>query len=120
MKLRSQIVALGGVGVLAAALVGGAGLLNVFRISHAFDGSQATNEALSKSQEIDMMHDAIRGDVLVAIFSSQKFDEKGIDASEKDLQEHAQIILKNLADIQSLPIADETKALVGKTAPLVQ
>ncbi|TXH90607.1 MAG: HAMP domain-containing protein [Rhodoferax sp.] len=120
MKLRSQILALGGVGIVMAALVGGVGLINTLRISSAFDSSITSNLALSKSQEVDMMHDAIRGDVLLSIFSSQKFDDKGMDAAEKDLQAHVQVLRKNMDDIQALPIPEETKAMAAKSAPLIQ
>ena len=60
MKLRSEIFALGVVGLIMTALVGGAGLMNATKLSQAFDNSINTGLALQKRQQADMMHDAIR------------------------------------------------------------
>ena len=120
MKLRSQIVGLGLVGVLMTALVGGVGLINAARLSAAFEESIAMNLALSKSQEADMMHDAIRGDVLRSLFSAQKNDNAGLAEATKDLNEHADNFSKNIAEMQALPISDAVKTISAKTAPLVK
>ena len=74
MKLRTQILALGVVGLILTTLVGGTGLLNANKLSEAFDNSINMGLALQKSQEADMMHDAIRGDVLLALLSGQTQD----------------------------------------------
>ena len=120
MKLRSQIVGLGLVGVLMTALVGGVGLINAARLSAAFEESIAMNLALSKSQEADMMHDAIRGDVLRSLFSAQRNDNAGLAEATKDLNEHADNFSKNIAGMQALPISDAVKTISAKTAPLVK
>ena len=85
MKLRSQILGLGFTGVLVSMLVGGVGVINSNRISNAFDESITTNLILSKSQSADMMHDAIRGDVLLSILHAQKSSDAGMAEAEKGL-----------------------------------
>jgi len=120
MKLRTQIVGLGLVGVVMAALVGGVGLFNTIRMSDAFEDSINTNLALSKSQEADMMHDAVRGDVLLTLLSAQKGDAAGMAEAVKDLKEHSDNFAQNMAAMQALPISAEVKAISLKTAPLVK
>ena len=120
MKLRNQIVGLGLLGVLMTGLVGGAGLLNATRLSDAFDASINVSLALSKSQEADMMHDAIRGDVLLTLFNAQKSNDAGMAEAEKGLKEHAENFTTNIEAILALPISPEVRGLVAKSAPLVK
>ena len=120
MKLRNQVLGLGLLGVVMTALVGGAGLLNASKLSDAFDESINVSLALSKSQEADMMHDAIRGDVLLTLFNAQKNDAAGMAEAEKGLKEHAENFAANIAAMQALPISPEIRELVAKSAPLVK
>ena len=59
MKLRNQILALGLGGALAAALVGGIGLLSSNKLAGSLDETVTMSLALQSSQEADMMHDAV-------------------------------------------------------------
>ena len=120
MKLRNQVLGLGLLGVVMTALVGGAGLINASRLSDAFDESINVSLALSKSQEADMMHDAIRGDVLLTLLAAQKSDAAGMAEAEKGLKEHAENFTSNISAMQALPISPEVRAHVAKAAPLVK
>ena len=120
MKLRSQVLALGVVGLIMTALAGGTGLLNVGKLSEAFDESINTGLALQKSQEADMMHDAIRGDVLLALLSSQTNDAAGLAEAQKDLLEHAANFSKALTELQALPITDQARQVVAQVAPALK
>jgi methyl-accepting chemotaxis protein len=120
MKLRNQVLGLGLLGVVLTALVGGAGLFNASRLSDAFDASINASLALSKSQEADMMHDAIRGDVLLTLFNAQKNNPTGMAEAEKGLKEHADNFAANIVAMQALPISAEVRELVAKAAPLVK
>ncbi|MDZ7922162.1 methyl-accepting chemotaxis protein [Rhodoferax sp.] len=120
MKLRNQVLGLGLLGVVMTALVGGAGLINASKLSDAFDQSINVSLALSKSQEADMMHDAIRGDVLLTLLAAQKNDAAGMAEAEKGLKEHAENFMANMMAIQSLPISEEVRGHVAKSVPLVK
>jgi methyl-accepting chemotaxis protein len=67
-----------------------------------------------------MMHDAIRGDVLLALLSSQTQDAAGLAEAQKDLVEHAAAFNKAIAEMQALPISDSAKAVVSKVGPALQ
>ena len=120
MKLQHQILGLGLVGLLAAALVGGTGLRNATQLATAFDNSINMGLALQKSQEADMMHDAIRGDVLLALLSAQTKDTGGLADAQKDLVEHSEVFNKAIASMQALPLTDEAKAVVSKVGPALK
>ena len=120
MKLRSQILLLGVVGLVMTALVGGTGLRNAEKLSVAFDNSINMGLALQKSQEADMMHDAIRGDVLLALLSAQTNNAPDLAASQKDLLEHAANFRKALEEMQSAPLSDNAKRVVAKVGPALK
>jgi methyl-accepting chemotaxis protein len=120
MKLQHQILGLGLVGLLAAALVGGTGLRNATQLASAFDNAINMGLALQKSQEADMMHDAIRGDVLQALLSAQTKDESGLAAAQKDLLEHSETFNQAIKSMQAVALTDEAKTVVAKVGPALK
>ncbi len=86
MKLRFQILSLGLVGVLMATLVGGVGIFGASRLAGAVENAQVMGTALQKSQHSDMMHDAIRGDVFLAILGAVNKEPALLANAQKDLQ----------------------------------
>ena len=120
MKLRTQTLTLGLIGVGMAALVGGIGIFNAGGLAHAVDDANTMASALRESQQADMMHDAIRGDVLLALLSSVNKDPTQLSESRKGLQEHTDSFNKALADLQALPVSSEVKTLVSRTLPLIR
>ena len=72
-----------------AAVVGMIGLLSANRLGGAIEQSVLAGQALQASQEADMMHDAVRGDVLLALLGALEKDSKSLDEAESGLKEHA-------------------------------
>ena len=120
MKLRTQILGLGLVGLIMTAMVGGTGLLNLSKLSQAFDNSISMDLALQKSQHADMMHDAIRGDVPLALLSGQTKDSAGVAEAQKDLLEHSAEFSKSIGEMEALPLSAEAKAVVAKVGPALK
>ena len=120
MKFRSQILALGLIGMLMAFLVGGIGLFNAGRLAGEVDHANDMGSALHESQSADMMHDAIRGDVFLALLGAVKQDAAQVAEAQKQLRHHAVIFNKSLAALQALPVSPEIKTLVANTLPLVR
>ncbi|WNO04980.1 methyl-accepting chemotaxis protein [Rhodoferax mekongensis] len=120
MKLKHQIIALGLVGILASGLVGGIGLLQTDRLSGAIDASEAMSSALQNSQEADMMHDAIRGDVLLLVQGATTQNANQIAEASKDLEEHAKTFNDAIAQLEEKPLPPDVKAMLQTTKPMVQ
>ena len=120
MKLRNQILSFGMVGVLMASLVGGIGLFNASQMAVAIEDSVNMGVALQSSQKADMMHDALRGDVLLALLASINNDAAQLAEAQKDLQEHSETFTKALTTLQALPISVDVKAIIENTLPLVK
>jgi methyl-accepting chemotaxis protein len=120
MKLRNQIVGLGLVGVVMTALVGGIGLINAAKLAVAFDDSINTGLALQNSQQADMMHDAIRGDVMMALLGALSQKPEQVAEAQKELDAHAAEFKSAAAGVNAAPLTPNVKSIVEKTAPLIE
>src|SRR3989344_5904949 len=120
MKLRTQIIAFGLAGASAAALVGGLGLFASTGLGGAIDSAILSSQALQASQEADMMHDAVRGDGQLALFGALQNSPERIEEAAKGLNDHAKTFNDALARLDALPLADESRAALHKSKPLVQ
>jgi methyl-accepting chemotaxis protein len=120
MKLRNQIVGLGLVGLLTTGIVGLIGLYNAHQLARSFDDTINTSLALQKSQEADMMHDAIRGDVLQSLLGAATAKPDDIAAAQKDLAEHANTFNTAFAAIGAATGSADIKALLDQTRPSIQ
>ncbi len=119
MKLRHQVVGLGLVAVALAGLVGGIGLYHVERLSDTIDESLTLGSALQASQEADMMHDAVRGDVLLGLLGAQSKNPAQIAEARAGLKEHAETFNASLARLQALPLPGDVRPIVARVPPVV-
>ena len=119
MKFRNQILLLSLLGLLMACLVGGIGLFNTQRLTLAISESQRMGEALAQSQQADMMHDAIRGDVLLSLLGGMNKDAAQLGEAEKGLAEHTAAFDQAMSSLQGVVAQAEVKAAVAATLPLV-
>jgi methyl-accepting chemotaxis protein len=120
MKLRNQILSLGLGGALAAAMVGGIGLLSANKLAGSLDQTVSISLQLQSAQEADMMHDAIRSDVLLAVLGATNKDAAQIKEAQAGLAEHTSKFDKALIDLGALPISDDVKAKLDNTLPAVK
>ena len=119
MKLKHQIIGLGLVGILASALLGGIGLTQTHNLAGTMEESNAMSSALQISQDADMMHDAIRGDVLLLAQGATAKNAQQMTEATKDLEEHAKNFTDALQELEGKPLPAEVKALVQATKPMV-
>ncbi|MBX9976910.1 MAG: HAMP domain-containing protein [Alphaproteobacteria bacterium] len=83
------------------------------KVEHAKTMSLITT-VTQRHMECDMMHDAIRGDVLTAIVAQNKKDFKGIEQAQKDLEEHSANFRKNIDENIKSPVPAGTQKLLQK------
>ena len=78
-----------------------------------------TFKGLSNHQLADMMHDALRGDVLNALLQAKNHDTEGLKQTLEETREHIDIFKKTVADNAVLPLpANVLAALSGVQTPL--
>ena len=113
VKARLRAVAfLGAAGIFAVALAG-QGALRLAGIATA--DLLSNNSAQRFQMDSDMMHDAMRGDVLESLFAAQRADSAAVRASQAALGEHASRFMASLNAADTLladtPMAAQMPAL---------
>lgn len=104
--------------VAATGIVGGIGMWSSKALTHAHDLSRVNSEALRNHLEGDMMHDALRGDVLNAFLLAS--EKKPADSVQADLKEHAEWFRKMMKENASLPLSSNVKTLLSEAEPALE
>jgi methyl-accepting chemotaxis protein len=114
LSLRTKILGLCGIGCLMLiALAAGAISLTVAQ-GDLLDASIVANQALSNHQNADMMHDAVRGDVLSLELADTP--EKLKEATE-EVKDHTATFRGMIAANEALALPAEIRALLAAAAP---
>ena len=113
VRARLRAVAfLGAAGIFAVAV---AGQFSLRLASSATEDLVSNNSAQRFQVDSDMMHDAMRGDVLESLFAAQRGDSAAVKASQDALREHAARFMASLNSADQLlvgtPIASFERIL---------
>jgi len=120
MKLRDQIICYGLVGALSALLVGGIGLLSTRQQSSALDEVVQATLAVRSSMDSDMMHDAIRADVMAALLAADEKDEAGGEEARKSLAEHRKRFEDSLGELKDVALPPDVQQTLAATMPMIK
>jgi methyl-accepting chemotaxis protein len=120
MKLRNQILGLGLVGLLMTVVVGGVSYINAGKMAGGISECTVSSSAMHRSLDADMMHDAIRSDVLMTMMGALTQDAAQIAEGTRGLQEHSEEFNKALTELQALPISHSTKSKAADTTAEVK
>ena len=94
VRARLQLIALlGAAGVLAVAIAGNTALQLARNVTADLVGN---NAAQRYQMDSDMMHDAMRGDVLESMLAAKRGDLAALDGAKSALEEHAARFLVSL------------------------
>jgi methyl-accepting chemotaxis protein len=94
-----------------------AGWWSINQLSEATQRVIDIGEALKHQQDADMMHDAIRGDVLAALLAAAQNDPSGAEQLKKDQAEHVAQFGASLASQDALPLDENIRAAVQHVKP---
>ena len=104
------------IGLLSIALILAVGLTGYVAISKLTEANQASaryTDALRKQLESDMMHDALRADVLAALLAAAKQDASARTQIQDDLARHVQQLQDNFSALESLRLDSKVQTLVA-------
>ena len=116
-SIRSRILLLAGLSLVALVCVGGfliARLGSVVRMVQTMD---AENQAVQLSMDIDMMHDALRGDVVSALLAAAIAGNP--EAVDAEVIAHAERMADKLAQLGQLPLSADALTAIHDVTPLV-
>ncbi|MGC5699362.1 methyl-accepting chemotaxis protein [Pseudomonas sp. NFXW11] len=118
MNIRHNLITSGVISLLAIALVAGLGLWGQSRLAKALGDNELNASALRNHLEADMMHDALRADVLEAL--SSEGNASTAEEVRNSLREHGDWFRKALAENARLPLAPEIRAAIGELQPVLE
>ena len=118
-SIRSRVAVAGGAVLLLCGLAGGLGLWSATRLTGALETSSRSAEVLRNHMQADMMHDALRSDVLSAILSTDP--SAGIDLADvrTETSEHVAVFRDAMTANQELATDPAVRASLAEVeAPL--
>ncbi|MBE9611015.1 methyl-accepting chemotaxis protein [Chitinilyticum piscinae] len=121
LTIRFRLALLAGLAVVFVVISGLAGLYGKQLLSDRLDQAAVNLAAIRNQGAADMMHDAIRGDVLAmyrAVMTGGKPDE--IAAIRKDFAEHAKELDSRVAANDALPLSPQERAALAELKPALQ
>jgi methyl-accepting chemotaxis protein/methyl-accepting chemotaxis protein-1 (serine sensor receptor) len=120
MKVKQKLILLVSTGLLGATMIAGTAMLQ-HRQAHDQRERQALIEtALRLHVDSDMMHDAIRADVLSAVLAARNQDAAAGRQAQEELGEHASRFRNNLEANAQLPLDPEVAANLAEVRPALE
>lgn len=117
LKLRAQLLLLAIIGVTTAILIAGVSMHRVNDVHSEMEQGVAITTGLRNHLEGDMMHDALRGDVLNAQIAGMSTNvERGKEALA-DLKEHSENFRSKLEANKKLALPAEAKKMINDIGP---
>jgi len=118
MSIRQKFIAFGGLIAAIALTIGAIGYWGIVRQTDELGGVVVTSLALRNHMEGDMMHDALRADVINALHAALT-DKSQMSQINADLADHVKNFREHLDANKALTLnADVTAALAGVDAKL--
>ncbi|NDP59012.1 MAG: hypothetical protein GZ090_06610 [Oxalobacteraceae bacterium] len=119
MTITWRLILMTAISLLFTALVGGSGIWAERTVSGALQDNATVSAALRNHMQADMMHDALRGDVLLAMStgSKKKMDQR--KDVEQALAGHMSSFTDALKNNEALPLPADITASIAKVRPLV-
>ena len=117
MTIRVRLMLLIATGLLTALVMSLTGYLGNTRMGAAVEANEVSMTMLRNHMEADMMHDALRADVLSALLVGLGKSTSTKAEVSSSLKEHAEHFRQVLGDNLKLPLDDTLKASLEKIRP---
>ena len=115
--IQRKLVGLAVAGIAVAALLGITGIVGFRTLGNAMHEINVTGHALSNHDDADMMHDALRGDVLAAMLARTSEEA---ESARTDFQEHSENFRQQLAENEKLALNGDVKASLAGAKPRME
>ncbi|MCP5185257.1 MAG: hypothetical protein H6993_14930 [Pseudomonadales bacterium] len=115
--IRQNLMLFATITVIATVFVGATGYFGQRNQEDSLTDMSAKMQALRFQLEADMMHDAIRGDVLAALYAASTRNTAARSEVEADLAGHVDTFTARIDAISSLPVSSDILAAVTDVKP---
>lgn len=109
MNIRQNLVFSALISILVALAVGGIGLMGMNIAASGVDRVSVIAGAIRNHMQADMMHDALRGDVLLGLKASAEGDVVAVTAAAGLVQGHSTEFRASIDENSRLMLSDEIK-----------
>jgi methyl-accepting chemotaxis protein len=113
-SIRAKLLALSVMCAAAALAIGAAGYWGILRVRGTNDSLMLSLEAMRNHMEGDMMHDALRGNVLAVLLAR---NDEQLNAARKDLDENAANFRRLIEANDALPLDAKIKEKLADVGP---
>lgn len=117
MLIRTKLFVLGSAGVLAVGAMAAVSLVSLRSIGLATDSMSTTSAALRNHLECDMMHDALKSDVLAARLSTTPEDRT---TAMHDFREHSNWFRESMRANRELTLPSDVLQALTDTEPKLE
>jgi methyl-accepting chemotaxis protein len=117
MSIRHKFFGFGGLMAAVALIIGAIGYWGIMRQGSELDGVVTTSHALRNHLESDMMHDALRADILGALRAARDANKDDLAQVRTDLADHTQNFRARIAANKELTLSDEVSAAIAEVEP---
>ncbi|KAI2669234.1 MCP four helix bundle domain-containing protein, partial [Pseudomonas sp. TNT3] len=117
MSIKLRLILLIGTGLLTALIMSLAGYLGNTHMAGAVNDNEVNMAALRNHLEADMMHDALRADVLSAMLVGLGKSTSSKAEVRSSIDEHAARFREVLGNNLKLPVNDTIKTGLNKVKP---
>ncbi len=119
MSIKLRLIAFSLISLLFSLMIGGAGFWGGREMSGALQSNATAAESLRHHMEADMMHDALRADVLAAVLAGSLKQAGRRKEIGQELAEHVKLFRSALKDNEALALTPTIAQSIRKVRPLV-
>jgi len=120
LSIRLRLVLFGLMGILGAVAIGAIGLFGIHRLDRGIQTNVVTAHAMRDQLDLDMMHDALRADVLAAVLAGTRGDAGALAQARAGYAEHRKLFLTALERLSSAPLGDAVSGALATARPHAQ
>ena len=120
LTVRGMLIAMTAFFMLAMLALAGGGLVNIQRLDDALLQVSDTALAIRRQMDADMMHDAIRSDVLAALLAVNLGQTEKIPEIRKDLIAHSERLKLNIINNAKADLGDAVRKQSLRTEPSLE
>ncbi len=119
LSVRGMLVAMSGLVLVAMLTLSGVSLLNTQRLDDALIEVSVTGQAIRRQMDADMMHDAIRSDVLAALLAARDGQTEKVQEIQRELATHSERLKQNIATNAKAELGAAVRQQTESTQPIL-
>jgi methyl-accepting chemotaxis protein len=119
LSIRALLLLSGVFSIVFLVLLGTVSFMNVQRLDAVVAEANETGAAVRRQMDADMMHDAIRADVLAALLAANRGQAEKAGEIRKDLDEHVARLEQNIRDNAAARLTEVANKQVAIVQPVV-